>query len=304
MLRVASYLASAALLGLLSSTGFAQQAAQPVQLPFQFQDNLIRVPVALNGQAMDAVLDSGTGSIGIDRGFAQSLHLDLGESIGMAPGGGGEPEPMYPVILDHLDFGPEHLSFAPAVAVDLGHLSGSAHFPVRLLLGLPVFRESILRVDYPAAMLTFLPPSSPVSCADPIPFTLYGGTPMIPVTVAALQGGTPHALHLIVDLGTRRYAAMLGGKYIDGPDGQALKVAGHPAQVGTGTGGAVQGTVTKIAGLIVGARHFSNVTVALTHDVSIFEKGAADGTLGVPLWQSGVVTFDYGRKTVCFDLPK
>jgi hypothetical protein len=304
MLRADSRLAAAALFTLLSSAGFAQQAAQPVQLPFQFQDNLIRVPVTLNGQAMDAVLDSGTGSIGIDRAFAESLHLDLGESIGMAPGGGGQPEPMYPVILDHLDFGPEHLSFTPAVALDLSHLSGSAHFPVRLLLGLPVFRESILRVDYPAAVLTLVPPSSPVSCADPIPFTLYGGTPMITATVVPVSGGASHTLHLIVDLGTRRYAAMLGGKFIDGPDGQALKAAGRPAQVGTGTGGAVQGTVTSLAGLTIGGRHFSSVTVALTHDVGIFEKGGADGTLGVPLWQSGVVTFDYGRKTVCFDLPK
>jgi hypothetical protein len=296
-----SVFALAALLLLYVS---AARAQTPVTLPFQLQDNLIRIPVTLNGQTMDAVLDSGTGGIGIDYAFAQSLHLDLGAPIGMAPGGGSEPEPMYPVILDHLDFGPEHLSFAPSIALNLGHLSDSAGFPVRLLLGLPVFRESVIRVDYPARTLTFLPASPAPPCADAVRFTLYGGAPLIAATVTPAPGAPPQTLHLIVDLGTRRYAAMLGGKYIDTPAGRALQAAGHPAQVGTGTGGAVQGTVASITRLTVGSRSFANLTIALTHSVGILEKGVADGTLGVPLWQNGAVTFDYARKTVCFDLPK
>jgi hypothetical protein len=291
--------AYAALFLLLGSTLCAQE--QPATLAFQLQDNLIRVPVTLNGQTMDAVLDSGTGGIGIDYTFAQSLHLDIGASIGTAPGGGSEREPLYPVILDHLDFGPEHFSYTPAVAVNLGHLSDSAGFPVRLLLGLPVFRADVIRVDYPARMLTFLAAAPP--CAHPISFTLYGGDPLIPVSLTPAPGAVPRSLHLIVDLGTRRYAAMLGGEFLDSPAGRALQASGKPAQVGTGTGGAVQGTVATIAGLAVGARHFSNLTVALTHNVGIFEKGVADGTLGVPLWLHGAVTFDYGHKNVCFDLP-
>jgi hypothetical protein len=274
---------------------------QQTTVPFQFQDNLVRVPVTLNGQTLDAVLDSGTGSLGIDFAFAQSLHLDIGASIGMVPGG-GQPEPMHPVILDHLDFGPEHLSFTPAIAVDLSHLTASAGFPVHLLLGLPVFRQNIIRVDYPARTLTFL--AAPPPCTDPIPFTLYGGTPLVAATVVATAGGAPRALHLIVDLGTRHAAVLLGGPFLETADGQTLQAAGHAAQLGTGTGGAVMGTFASIAGLTVGNHHFSNVPIALTHHVGILEKGVADGTLGVPLWQSGSVTFDYVHTTVCLDLPK
>jgi hypothetical protein len=299
MLRVASLTASAVLF--LCITAQAQQAYRPVQLPFHLDDNLIRVPVTLNGQSVDAVLDSGTGGIGIDHAFAESLHLDIGASIGMIPGG-GQPEPMFPVILDRLDFGPEHLSFVPAIALDLSHLGASAGFPVRLLLGLPAFQQSVLRVDYPAHTLTFL--AAAPACVDPIPFTLYGGGPLIPVSVQATPASPPQTLHLIVDLGTRHYAAMLGGKFLDSPAGQTLQAAGHPAQVGTGTGGAVQGTVASIANLTTGARHFPNLTIALTHNVGILEKGVADGTLGVPLWLNGAVSFDYAHKTVCFDLPR
>jgi len=298
MVRIPSVLALVALLGAIAS---AQQPAVPVQLKFQFQDNLIRVPVTLNGQAIEAVLDSGTGAIAIDHAFAQSLHLDIGDAIGTVPGG-GKPVPMYPVILDHLDFGPEHFSFTPAVTLDLSPFSDSAGFSIRLLLGLPVFRASILRVDYPARTITFLPTAP--ACADPIPFHLYGGGPLIAATVIASPGSPPQTLHFIVDLGTRRYAAMIGGKFVDSADGEALRAAGHAGQVGTGTGGAVQGTVASIAGLTVGAHHFANLTVALTHQVGVLEQGTADGTLGVPLWQGGAVTFDYERQTVCFEWPK
>jgi hypothetical protein len=43
--------------------------------------------------------------------------------------------------------------------------------------------------------------------------------------------------------------------------------------------------------------------VALTSHVEAFKAGLVDGTLGVPLWARGVVTFDYTRQQVCFDLP-
>ncbi len=275
--------------------------AQQTTLPFHLDDNLIRVPVTLNGQSQEAVLDSGTGALALDYAFAQSLHLDIGPSIGMVPGG-GQPEPMYPVILDHLDFGAEHLSFTPAIAVDLTHLSASAGFPVHLLLGLPVFRQNILRVDYRSRTLTFLPAAPP--CADPIPFTLYGGSPLITATVRPTPGATPQTVHLIVDLGTRHYAAILGGQFLSSASGQALQSSGHTSQIATGTGGAVMGTTASVASLTIGTRPFPNLAVALTHDIGVLEQGVADGTLGVPLWQNGAVTFDYFDSTVCFDLPR
>jgi hypothetical protein len=50
-----------------------------MSMPFQLQDNLIRVPILINGSKADAVLDSGTGALGVDRTFALSLGLRPGE---------------------------------------------------------------------------------------------------------------------------------------------------------------------------------------------------------------------------------
>jgi hypothetical protein len=277
-------------------------AAQQDTLAFQLQDNLIRVPVALNGQHVEAVLDSGTGSLGLDLAFARSLGLDSAKTTGMVPGG-GTPVPMYPVVLNEIQFGPERLTQIQGVALDLGHLSSSAKFPVQVLLGQPLFAGWTLRVDYPARLLTFLPGGQVAACRDPIPFVLIGGVPVIAVNLQATPSSELRTLHLIVDLGTRHYAAMLGGPFLETTDGEALQKMGTTKQLGTGTGGAIEGTEATLAQLQVGKLRVDGLKVALTSHVGAFKAGGADGTLGVPLWEAGVVTFDYIRQRVCFDLP-
>ena len=122
-------------LGLCCVLGFACAAwGQPGVISFRLEDNLIRVPVTLNGRRVEAVLDSGTGSLGLDLAFARSLGLEPAKTTGMVPGGGA-PVPMYPVVLNEIQFGPEGLTQVRGIALDLGHLSSSAKFPVQVLLG-------------------------------------------------------------------------------------------------------------------------------------------------------------------------
>ncbi|HZD77256.1 MAG TPA: hypothetical protein VE218_09640, partial [Acidobacteriaceae bacterium] len=95
-----------------------------------------------------------------------------------------------------------------------------------------------------------------------------------------------------MDLGTRQFAAMLGGTFLDSADGQKLEKAGDPMQVGTGTGGVVMGSSVSVADLMVGSNHFPGLGVALTRHVGAFNKGGADGSLGVPPWEHGMITLD------------
>jgi hypothetical protein len=66
--------------------------------------------------------------------------------------------------------------------------------------------------------------------------------------------------------------------FLETADGQALQAAGHAAQLGTGTGGVVMGTVASIAGLTVGNHHFSNVAIGLT-TTSAFSRRASPTAL-------------------------
>jgi hypothetical protein len=277
--------------------------AQGDEIPFQLQDKLIRVPVVINGSKVDAVLDSGTGSFGLDRAFASSLGLHPRAKDGEIPGGGAAV-PMFPVDLAQIEFGPERLSQIAGIALDMGNLSSSAGFPVKALLGQPVFLPQPISIDYPDRKISFLPASTKVSCADPIAFSLVGGTPVIAVSLRATPTSDVRTLHLIVDLGTRHYAAMLGGPFLDTAEGKLLDKAGKPMQVGTGTGGAVSGTVATVSSLTVGGRAFPNLEIALTRHVGAFSSGIADGTLGIPLWEAGTIIFDYPHHQICLNLPK
>jgi len=78
-----------------------------------------------------------------------------------------------------------------------------------------------------------------------------------------------------------------------------MEHSGRPMQVGTGTGGVVMGTAVSVADLYVGSKDFSGLTVSLTRQVGAFGKNGVDGSLGVPLWESGSVILDYPHKRFC-----
>jgi hypothetical protein len=88
---------------------------------------------------------------------------------------------------------------------------------------------------------------------------------------------------------------MIGGKFLRSEEGQRLLAGAKEQQIETGTGGVITGHVASLAALEVGDRTYRDLRVALTNGVGAFESGFTDGSLGVPLWQSAVVTFDYAH---------
>jgi hypothetical protein len=287
---------------LLALTSCPLAKPQDAPLRFQLQDNLIRVPILLEGHPAEAVLDSGTGSLALDRAFALSAGLKPAQALGTVPGGGAAV-PMFSLAPIDLQFGQEHLTQIPAIAIDLGHLTSSAGFLANVLLGKPAFDQRALRIDYPNRQISFLPVAADVSCANPVPIAFVGGAPVVEVSLRTTPEGEPVRLHLIVDLGTRHYAAILGGPFLDTPTGKELLRKSTSLQIGTGTGGAVEGNSVQVNSLRIGLQEFSGVTVALTNRVGAFAAGVADGSLGVPLWKDGTITFDYPHQRICLDIP-
>ena len=106
--------------------------AQGNEITFQLQDNLIRVPVVIDGNKIDAVLDSGTGSFGVDSVFAADLGLRPGAEAGKIPGGGAAI-PFFPVQLAKVEFGPERLS---GIAGGMGGYE-YGRMPLRFYMELP-----------------------------------------------------------------------------------------------------------------------------------------------------------------------
>ena len=288
----------------LQATCALAGARHPNTLNFHLTDNIIRFPVVLNGHKVGGTLDSGTGALAVDRRFALSLGMRQGKMVGTAAGGGAVAERVYPVTIDQLDFGPERLTHVAGVALDLNHLSSANGFPVDVILGRPAFERRALRINYPKRRITFLAQGAKAACADPIPVKLAAGVPVVAVTLQATPSARPKILHMIVDLGTRYWAAVVGGPFLNTAEGRALEKRGVRTQLGTGTGGRVEGKSVRIAKMIVGKHKFKNLTIGLARHVKTFQLGIADGSLGVPLWDKGIITFDDAHHELCLDLPE
>lgn len=272
-------------------------------IPFDLVDNLVRIPVDVNGQRRSGVLDSGAGAVLIDRQASRELGLSEGGSAGDAAGGGNEAKTLLPVTISRLAAGPFRFENLAAYAVDLGNLSSSAGFPVDVLLGAPAFQNGTVSVDYARRQVTVDRSGATVRCASPIPFEIVHEAPVVEIDVVPTGGERPVRLKVLVDLGTRHSSLVLGGAFVRSEPGQRLLREAVAKEIGFGVGGAVKGAVARVADVRAGASSFGSLEVSLTSDVPAFEGTGIDGTLGVPLWNGGVIAFDYAGRRLCITRP-
>lgn len=275
----------------------------PTSVPFELKDNLVRIEAKVNGRRQSAVLDSGAAALIVDQALIEKLGAKKGQAVGSALGAGRKSMQMQPSTLTSLEAGPLRWKNIVGYSVDLAQLSSSAGFPVDLLIGAPAFKYGSVTVDYPRRQLTFGPSASPRACAMPIPVEIINDAPVVELQLRPTPGAPVVRLKLLVDLGTRHYAVSLGGPFLRSEVGRALAATGASKQVGHGIGGKTMGAIVHVAELRLGMLDLGHPEVALTSNAPAFEAGMIDGSLGVPAWKEGVITFDYPARRLCIDLP-
>jgi hypothetical protein len=273
--------------------------SQPVAIRFELRDNLVAFETTINGQKQTAVLDSGAGALVLDRLFAERIGLNAKAAVGEVAGGGAQAQQLQPITVAKLTVGPLRFANIDGYAVNLEQLSASAGFPINILVGAPAFKSGAVTVDYQRRTVTFGPSGSARGCQSPISITIVHDVPVVEAELRPTADSEPVRLKLVVDLGTRDHAVLLGGRFFRSKAGETLLKSGVPQQVGHGTGGAVEGSVSRAAEMRIGKMSIADPEVALSSGVSAFEAGGFDGSLGVPLWKDGAITFDYQRNQIC-----
>ena len=272
-------------------------------LPFHLHDNLVSVQATINGKTVSAVMDSGSGAMIVSKSLATELGLQLGHSPLQASGGGTGNQSLFPVKLKSVEFGSLALHDVPGYAIDLGSISSSSGLEVDALLGYPFFENHVVRVNYAESTVSIYPENDPPGCPNPISFELIHNVPVVTATVKSQATSAPETVHLVIDLGSRNHN-YLGTAFLQSDAGKALYTNGHQQAVGEGTGGRAMGVVSEFAELSVGTQHFHNVKFALTEQVKAFNLEQVDGSLGVPLWAGGIITFNYPKQQICIQAPR
>lgn len=196
----------AALFAVALCTPATAQTVEPkagVAIAFQFPlERQLVFPIAINGQAAEAWLDSGAGATVVDAAFARRIGLQLGAPI-QAHGVTGA---VADVRLAQADLSAGGLSMPGrrVVVMDLSAVQRMVGRPVQVLLGRDVFDTAVADIDFQARRIALIPHEDFVAPGDPsVPLKPSGDLRSVPISVA----GVP--MEAILDLGNA------GGLLID-----------------------------------------------------------------------------------------
>lgn len=275
---------------------------EAVEIGFTLQDNLVRLPAQIDEQKATVVLDSGTSVLLLDKGFARWSGALQEKAVGNGLGGGQGAQTFYPAKIKSIRVGAFSALEPAAYAMDLGALSESAGFRIDALIGQPAFAERYIKIDYPKRRVKFGPIGEAAECAAPIPLKIVNGAPVAEVQFWPSAGTGPITLSMLVDLGTRHSLALIGGPFLKTDIGRQLLKSGKVQKLGTGVGAEIEGVSIQAQRLELGGHSIQDPQVSLSDQVKVFEAGVSDGSLGVPLWERGVITFDYAHETLCLEI--
>jgi len=245
-----------------------------------------------NGQVGRFLLDTGSTVSYVTPALAKTLAVK--PKRGAAPpkvqvrsANGGQTE-LEAIILRRLSLGASHFERVPALVFDFTDLSGHLGLQIDGIIGFPLFRNTLLTMDYPGSRLviapypaTFAPAPRQTPRVSTIAFNNQQGTPLIPV-----QMGN-ESFVVLIDTGS-------DGSLSLNPTGLHPRFA-HGPRIGTIVS-SLQGDRRQLTGrlgqnVLVGAHTIEQPIVDLTDQLS---------SLGGELLRHFILTFDQRRNQVTF----
>jgi hypothetical protein len=142
------------------STGVEGAAAESAPrerrwLPFEFyQQKYVYVRGEILGHATDIVLDTGAGKTVVDKTFAELIGLETRGSV-TAKGVGGSVRASWAPGVE-LKLGETEIGDLTAVVIDMGFVRSMLGRDMPVILGVDVFDEMVVDLDYPNRRVAFL----------------------------------------------------------------------------------------------------------------------------------------------------
>jgi hypothetical protein len=192
------------------------------------------------------------------------------------------------IILRRLSLGESHFERVPALVFDFTDLSSHLGLQIDGIIGFPLFRNTLLTMDYPGARLviapypaTFAPAPRQTPRVSTVAFNNQQGTPLIPI-----QMGN-ESFVVLIDSGS-------DGSLSLNPVGLHPRFA-HGPRVGTIVS-SLQGDRRQLTGrlsqnVLIGAHTIEQPIVDLTDQLS---------SIGGELLRHFILTFDQRRNQVTF----
>lgn len=245
-----------------------------------------------NGEVYRFLLDTGSTVSYVTPALAKTLTLKpkrgaAPQRVKVRSANGGQTE-LEAIILRRLSLGESHFERVPALVFDFTDLSGHLGLRIDGIIGFPLFRNTLLTMDYPGSRLViapypaaFAPPPRQTPRVSTIAFNNQQGTPLIPI-----QMGN-ESFVILIDTGS-------DGSLSLNPVGLHPRFANGP-RVGTIVS-SLQGDRRQLTGrlnqdVLIGAHTIERPIVDLTDQLS---------SIGGEFLRHFILTFDQRRNQVTF----
>ena len=261
----------------------AGTSARTVRL--RIDEDRIFMPVIVNGQATEAILDSAAEMTVIGLDFANRLGLDGGKKV-IARGTGAATTGAR--LVTGVTLGAAGLTLRPetVAVIDLGDISRRLQHgrPINVILGRDLFDAARLAIDIEGGTLDIVPRAA-TPPGRRVPLTMRRGIETLPVLVEG------HAAAADFDLGN-------GGRTLIGAafaarhgllgDGRATGRIG-----GGGIGGETQQTTLGLRRLDLAGRRFEAIDAVIDTN-----PDASDANVGVALLRRFYIVTDFAHRAV------
>lgn len=270
------------------------------KIHFEFINNVIVIPIFLNGKKLSFILDTGAKNT-ILFGSSNADSLVLNDQI-KTKLSGLSGEPIHAIISRNNRIQIQNIyGYGQKVFVildDSFDLSLKMGKPIHGIIGYELLKNFVTEINFRKQTLKFYTPKSfkiPNSKKyQKSKLEFYKDKPYLE-TISFLNDGSEHQTKLLIDTGCSD-ALWLFEKASSG-----LQITGKffNDYLGEGISGSIKGKRSKIKAFKIGDYTFNNITAAFLDSVSTqrarsFKK--RDGSIGAKLLQRFRVIFDYPNK--------
>jgi hypothetical protein len=267
-------------------------------IPFQYIEKHIYLPVTINGQQRLWVLDSGAGATVIEKGYADELGLEL--QGGLTGKGAGNLVDYSFTTLPPFSVRGLEFSAQKAVVIDIAWLFRQwIGMKIAGILGYDFLSRLVIKIDYANQLISFYDPEEFSYSGDGMiidaPIT---GSNMfhVPLTVGKEHGGMWN-----LDLG----AGGVGFHYPYAKEHKLLEMPGVD-RIGAGAGGSHKERAVRFATVTFAGFTVPDMVVTFpTEEVEgAFSHSGLTGNIGNELLQHFTLYLDYARERVIVEKGK
>jgi ABC-type amino acid transport substrate-binding protein len=266
-------------------------------VPFELVDNRIFVGVTLDGRGpFKFILDTG-GYGGFSVETAKRIGAKLGNEI-EARGAGESVVKAWETSVAETRIGGlvlKNQDYHVFDFSDMRHIFGSQGFDG--VIGLPVFSQAVVRVDYARRLLTFTDPSKfkYAGAGASVPFELERFLPIIRGEVDAVP------VRLGLDTGDRS-AFTLKSPFVEQYKLREKYAPKVEAVTGFGIGGPIRAQVVRLRALKFGPFELDGALTRFSlQKAGAFAASDTAGNVGGAILKQFTVTFDYTRRRLYFE---